>query len=81
MVYKHTNKATTSCYTLDRVVDACDDANVEPDTADSESQLLSSPDKPPPLDLLTPLSPMWNLSLDNDDIHSAGILEVSTHLS
>ena len=74
-------EATTSCYTLDRVVDACDDADVEPDTADSESQSSSSPDEPPPSDLLTPLSPMWNLSLDDDDIRSAGILEVSTHLS
>ena len=80
-VYKHTNKATTSCYTLDRVVDACDDADVEPDTADSKSRLLSSPDEPPPLNLLTLLSPMWNLSLDDDDICSAGILEVSIHLS
>jgi len=80
-VYKHTNEATTSCYTLDRVVDACDDADVEPDTANSESQLLSSPDECPPSDLLTPLSPIWNLSLDNNDICSAGILEVSTHLS
>jgi hypothetical protein len=80
-LHQHTNKATTSCYTLDRVVDACDDANVEPDIADSESQSLSFPDEPLPSDLLTLLSSMWNLSLDDDDICSASILEVSTHLS
>jgi hypothetical protein len=74
-------EATTSCYTLDRVVDACDDADVEPDTADNESQSSSSPDEPSPSDLLTPLSPMWDLPLDDDDTRPAGILEVSTHLS
>ena len=74
-------EATTSCYTLDRVVDAHDDADVEPDTADSESQSSSSPDEPPPSDLLTPLSPMWDLAFDDDDTRPAGILEVSTHLS
>ena len=74
-------EATTSCYTLDRVVDARDDADVEPDTADNESQSSSSPDEPSPSDLLTPLSPMWDLPLNDDDTRPAGILEVSTHLS
>jgi hypothetical protein len=74
-------EATTSCYTLDRVVDARDDTDMEPDTADNESQSSSSPDEPPSSDLLTPLSPMWDLPLDDDDTRPAGILEVSTHLS
>ena len=74
-------EATTSCYTLDRVVDAHGDADVELDTADNESQSSSSPDEPPPSDLLTPLSPMWYLPLDDDDTRPAGILEVSTLLS
>ena len=74
-------EATTSCYTLDRVVDACDDADVEPDTADDESLSSSSPDEPSPSDLLTPLSPMWNFPHDDDDTRPAGILEVSTLLS
>jgi hypothetical protein len=74
-------EATTSCYTLDRVVDARDDADVEPDTADNESQSSSSPDEPPSSDLLTPLSPMWDLPLDDDDTRPAGILEVSTLVS
>jgi hypothetical protein len=74
-------EATISCYTLDRVVDARDDADVEPDTGDNESQSSSSPDEPPPSDLLTPLSPMWDLPLDDDDTRPAGILEVSTLLS
>ena len=74
-------EATTSCYTLDRVVDACDDADVELDAADDDSQSSSSPEEPPPSDLLTPLTPMWYLPLDDDDTRPAGILEVSTHLS
>ncbi len=74
-------EATISCYTLDRDVDARDDADVEPDLADSESQLSSSPDESPPSDLLTPLSPIWDLPLGDDDTRPAGILEVSTHLS
>jgi hypothetical protein len=74
-------EATTSLYTLDRVVDARDDTDVEPDTADNESQSSSSPDEPPSSDLLTPLSPMWDLALDDDDTRPAGILEVSTLLS
>ena len=74
-------EATTSCYTLDRVVDARDDADVEQDTSDNESQSSSSPDEPPPSDLLTPLTPMWYLPLDDDDTRPAGILEVSTLLS
>ena len=74
-------EATTSCYTLDRLGDARDDADVEPDTPDNESQSSSSPDEAPPSDLLTPLSPMWDLPLDDDDTRPAGILEVSTLLS
>ncbi len=74
-------EATISCYTLDRDVGARDDADVEPDLADSESQLSSSPDESPPSDLLTPLSPIWDLPLGDDDTRPAGILEVSTHLS
>jgi hypothetical protein len=74
-------EATTSCYTLDRVVDARDDADVELDTTDNESQSSSSPDEPLPSDLLTPLTPMWYLPLDDDDTRPAGILEVSTLLS
>jgi hypothetical protein len=73
-------EATTSCCTLDKDVDARGDADVEPDVADSESQ-SSSPDEPPPSDLLTPLSPMWDLPLDEDDTRPAGSLEVSTLLS
>ena len=38
----------TTCYTLNRVVDTYDDAEVELDTADNESQSSSSPDEPPP---------------------------------
>jgi hypothetical protein len=74
-------EATTSCCTLDKDVDARVDADVEPDSADSESQSSSSPDEPPPSDLLTPLSPMWDLPLDEDDTRPAGSLEVSTLLS
>lgn len=74
-------EATTSCYTLDRVVGARGDADVESDTADNESQSSSSPDQSPPSDLLTPLSPMWDLPLDDDDTRPAGIQEVSTLLS
>ena len=73
-------EATTSCCTLDKDVDARSDADVEPDTVDCESQ-SSSPDEPPSSDLLTPLSPMWDLPLDDDDTRPAGILEVSTLLS
>jgi hypothetical protein len=62
-------------------VDAPDDADVELDTADSGSQSSSSPDEPPPSDLLTPLTPMWYLPLDDDDTRPSGILEVSTLLS
>ena len=76
-------EATTSCCTLDKDIDARSDADVEPDSADSESQSSSSssPDEPPPSDLLTPLSPMWDLPLDEDDTRPAGSLEVSTLLS
>src|SRR5229473_7884515 len=74
-------EATTSCYTLDRDVDARGDADVEPDTADNDSQSSSSPDEPTPSDLLTPLSPMWDLPFGDDDTRPAGILEVSTSLS
>ena len=73
-------EATTSCCTLDKDADARSDADVEPDTADCDSQ-SSSPDEPPSSDLLTPLSPMWDLPLDDDDTRPAGILEVSTLLS
>ena len=57
--------ATTSTYSLDRGVS-------------------SSPDEPPLSDLLSPLSPfspMWDLSLNDDDTRPADILEVSTLLS
>jgi hypothetical protein len=74
-------EATTSCYTLDRDVDARGDADVEPDMADNDSQSSSSPDEPTPSDLLTPLSPMWDLPFQDDDTRPAGILEVSTSLS
>ena len=39
------------------------------------------PDEPPLSDLPTPLSPMWDLPLDDGDTHPAGILEVSALLS
>jgi hypothetical protein len=57
--------ATTSTYSLDR------DAS-------------SSPDEPPPsalLSPLSPLSPMWDLSLNDDDTRPADTLEVPTLLS
>lgn len=48
--------------------------------ADSQSS-SSSPDESSPSDLLTPLSPIWDLPLDDTDTRPAGTLEVSTLMS
>jgi hypothetical protein len=49
--------------------------------ADPDSQ-SSSPDESASTDLLTPLSPIWDLPLDEDaDVRPAGTLEVSTLMS
>ena len=48
--------------------------------ADGESQ-SSSPDEASSTDLLTPLSPIWDLPLDDADARPAGTLEVSTLMS
>ena len=68
------------CCTLPEDEDAHDDADVVTDAADRESQSSSSsssPDEPPPPDLLTPLSPIWDLPLDDADARPSGTLEVS----
>ena len=72
-------EATASCCTLAKPTDAHNDADVETEAADGESQ-SSSPEEPPSSDLLTPLSPMWDLPLDDADPRP-GTLEVSTLLS
>ena len=77
-------EAITPCCTLPKDEDAHDDADVVTDAADCESQSSSSsssPDEPPPSDLLTPLSPIWDLPLDDADARPSGTLEVSTLLS
>ena len=77
-------EAITPCCTLPQDEDAHDDADVVTDAIDRESQSSSSsssPDEPPPSDLLTPLSPIWDLPLDDADARPAGTLEVSTLLS
>ncbi|KAH9972915.1 hypothetical protein BJV74DRAFT_953885 [Russula compacta] len=74
-------EATASCCTLAKLTDAHNDADVETDAADGESQSSSSPEEPPSSDLLTPLSPMWDLPLDDADPRPSGTLEVSTLLS
>ncbi|KAF8483935.1 hypothetical protein DFH94DRAFT_851775 [Russula ochroleuca] len=84
MVPHATPEATTSSCTLIRDVDARAAADAEPDVADSESQSSSYPDEPPMSDLLSPLSPlspMWDLSLNDDDTRPASIEEVPTLLS
>ena len=77
-------EAITPCCTLPKDEDAHDDADVLTDAADRESQWSSSsssPDEPPPSELLTPLSPIWDLPLDDADPRPSGTLEVSTLLS
>ncbi|KAH9961032.1 hypothetical protein BC827DRAFT_1204557 [Russula dissimulans] len=73
-------EATTPFCTLDKDAGAHDDAQVETDAIDGDSQSSASPEEPPPSDLLTPLSPIWDLPLDVTDTRPAGTLEVSTSL-
>ncbi|KAI0255218.1 hypothetical protein BJV78DRAFT_1279426 [Lactifluus subvellereus] len=71
---------TTSCCTLD-TLDKDSDAHTDDrdsDVPDGESQSSSSPEEPPPTDLLTPLSPIWDLSLDDTDPRPVSTLEVSS---
>ena len=70
---------TTSYCTLDRDADAhTDDRDVDSDVPDGDSQSSSSPEEPSPTDLLTPLSPIWDLPLDDTDTRPVGTLEVSS---
>lgn len=71
--------------------DAHTDTDLDPDlgievhatepVADGDSQSSSSPDESSSTDLLTPLSPIWDLPPDDADARPAGTLEVSTLLS
>ena len=53
----------------------------EPVTDASSQSSSSSPDEPPSTALLTPLSPIWDLPLDDTDTRPASTLEVSTLMS
>jgi hypothetical protein len=75
---------TTSCCTLDNHPDVCTDQDFNSDLPDAESQSSSSsssssssPDEPPHTDLLTPLSSILDLPLDDAESRPTGTLEAS----
>ena len=53
----------------------------EPVTDDASQSSSSSPEEPSSTALLTPLSPIWDLPLDDTDTRPASTLEVSTLMS